>query len=124
MKHILPINEFYHRTMGFRYSDPTMAFKVKSSFKGTLTKDEVLKSLDSIFKLKYEFISLNDEAGIITISDADGTNYDVKIDGNIEFEIIVYSEKEVEKIIELFNKEIQLSTKAEIVENRFSEKPQ
>ena len=98
MKHIKKLNE-YQRTVGFRYSQPKEQFSIKLYLDGELTKEQIetsLKEIDVVFN-DIEFIDIDDE------DDAGSEVMTV-----VTFEIKIYNEKELEKILEDFSKIINL----------------
>lgn len=100
MKHIKNINE-YQRTVGFRYSEPKEKFNIKVYLDDELSKEEVeiaLNEADVVFSdIKFE------EAPEDYITPEQDQYVNV-----ISFDVNVYNEKELERIIEDFSKTIHL----------------
>jgi hypothetical protein len=101
MKHIKSINE-YQRTVGFRYSDPKEKFNIKIYIDGELTEEEIKITLKDIDVILFDNIQFED-APVDYITPEDDQIVNV-----ISFDINVYNEKELEKIIEDFSKTIHL----------------
>jgi len=99
MKHIKTINE-YQRTVGFRYSDPKEKFNIKIYIDGELTEEEIKTTLKDIDVILFDNIQFED-APVDYITPEDDQIVNV-----ISFDINVYNEKELEKIIEDFSKTI------------------
>lgn len=98
MKHIKKLNE-YQRTVGFRYSQPKEQFSIKLYLDGELTKEQIatsLKEIDVVFN-DIEFIDIEDEDDV-----------ESEVMSVVTFEINIYNEKELEKILEDFSKIINL----------------
>lgn len=93
MKYIKSINEF-NRTIGFRYSEPTLGYKAVLYCIGKLTKNSFLQLLDFL-EIKNEKVKLIKEENKLQVED-------LEIDTNltIEFDFFVYSEQEIEKIVD------------------------
>ena len=109
MKHIKTITE-YQRTVGFRYSDPKEKFNIKIYINGELTGDEIKHTLSEI-----DVIIFND----IQILDAPSDYVPDEVEdivSVISFDINVYNEKEIERIIEDFSKTIYLDYKVKTLE--------
>lgn len=77
MKHIKRINEF--RTIGFRYSEPTMGFKIKFDYEGDLSSNIMKSVLDNV-DVKFENIEITNN--------------------KLEIDIFIYNERELESIVE------------------------
>ena len=93
MKYIKPINEF-NRTIGFRYSTPQNKFKVIFYCFGELDSDSLAKLL-SYLDIPYENISINEKEGHISFEDGDA-----EFNLEVSYDFSVYSDQEIEKIIE------------------------
>lgn len=93
MKHIKSINEFYHRTVGFRYSKPTEKYSVICYYLGELSEASMKNVLDDN-QIPYEDLVI--EPGKSDIKTANG---DIKVDGAAYFDILVYTNKEIDKIL-------------------------
>lgn len=93
MKRIKSINEF-NRTIGFRYSKPTNKFRAISHIQGELSKDSLVKLLNYL-DIPYENISIEESTGEVETEEG-LEEYDVIV----QFDFSVYSEAEIEKIIE------------------------
>ncbi len=98
MKHIKTINE-YQRTVGFRYSEPKEKFNIKIYLDNQLSKEEIelaLNESDVIFSdIKFE-------------DTPDDISSDDQMISVISFDVNVYNEKELERIVEDFSKIIHL----------------
>lgn len=108
MKHIKTINE-YQRTVGFRYSEPREKFNIKVYLDSELTKEEIelaLNEADVIFTdIKFE----DTPDDYITPEQDQEVNV-------ISFDVNVYNEKELERIIEDFSKTIRLDYDVRILD--------
>ena len=93
MKHIKPINEF-NRTIGFRYSEPTIGYKAVLYCVGRITKNSFIQLLDFL-EIKTEKIKITKQEGTLEIEDME-----IKTNLVIEFDFNVYSDQELDKIIE------------------------
>ena len=93
MKYIKPINEF-NRTIGFRYSEPKNKFRANLFCSGELDEELLSKLLEHL-DVPYENISIVENEGTISFEDED-----VDFNLQISFDFFVYSEGEIEKIIE------------------------
>ena len=93
MKYIKPINEF-NRTIGFRYSKPTIKFNLTFICVGALDEDSLSKLLQYI-DVPYENIQITNEESSVELEIGE-------IDTNlkIQFDFLVYNESEIEKIVE------------------------
>jgi len=96
MKHLKTINEL-NRTIGFRYSKPTLKFKLKLHFSGDINISKVEEAL------KYLDITFSD------ISIVENDMYEVKIDDHqfeklkedlLELTIFSYKEEEIKEILD------------------------
>ena len=99
MKHLKTINEL-NRTIGFRYSKPTLKFKLKLHFSGDINISKVEEAL------KYLDITFSD------ISIVENDMYEVTIDDHqfeklkedlLELTIFSYKEEEIKEIKDLYN---------------------
>lgn len=97
MKYIKSINE-YSRTVGFRYSKPRESFHAILFFVGKLDESSFQSILDSI-DVTYESLSVRYEEDIIEVKLGDEIK-EVVIDGKVEFDLLVYNEKELFTIFE------------------------
>lgn len=93
MKHIKSINEFYHRTVGFRYSNPTEKYSVICYYSGNLSKEGITSILNDV-GVKYEDIDIEEGQEDIKI---DGI--DTRIDGTVYFDVFVYTDREIDKVL-------------------------
>jgi hypothetical protein len=93
MKHLQSINE-YDRTVGFRYSDPTEKFNIKVYINGELTEEEIKNTLNETDVIVLGDIRFEDTPDDYMSDDEDD---EVNV---ISFDICVYNEKEIERIIE------------------------
>ena len=115
MKYIKSINEFYHRTVGFRYSKPTEKYSVICYYQGELSTN-ILKEIFDDNQISYEDIVI--EPGQEDIKTANG---DMRVDGVAYFDILVYTSKEIEKI--LSDIESNLFTESDVRVVDFSVRP-
>jgi hypothetical protein len=104
MKHLQSINE-YQRTVGFRYSDPTEKFNIKVYINGELTEEEIKNTLNDIDVILFGDIQFEETPNDYIPEEEDGV---VNV---ISFDISVYNEKEIERIMEDFTKIIYLDYK-------------
>jgi hypothetical protein len=93
MKYIKLINEF-NRTIGFRYSQPTNKFKLSLYCFGELSEDSLSKLLKYL-DIPHENISIDNQEGSISFDDGD-----LEFNIVVSFDFSVYSEYEIEKIVE------------------------
>lgn len=93
MKHIQTINEF-NRTIGFKYSKPNIKYKAVLFCVGQLDGESLKELLDYI-ELTHEDIKIYNEETTINIEDTE-----IQTNLIVEFDFFVYSESEIEKIIE------------------------
>lgn len=98
MKHI-KLFEFYKRTIGFRYSEPKVKIGVLCCVLGSPKKALVKDVLDNI-DAKYEESSIK----IKSPENVDNLPSKVECDKVIVFDLLVYTEREVEGIMEDFSK--------------------
>lgn len=96
MKYIKSINEF--RTIGFRYSEPTLGFLISCYYLGNITEEDISDVLENL-NIKFDSIDITDEFG--TLETEHGH---IEVNGIISFNIFIYNEKEMEDIIEEFNR--------------------
>jgi hypothetical protein len=97
MKYIKSINE-YSRTVGFRYSKPRESFHAILFFVGKLDENSFQSVLNNI-DVTYESLSVRYEEDIIEVRVGDEIK-EVVIDGKVEFDLLVYNEKELFSIFE------------------------
>lgn len=93
MKHLQTINEFYDRTIGFRYSEPKEKFKFISAYAGELTKQD-LSDILTHYDVKFENIEIIEKSEVIEL---EGDM--IELNGAIFFDLYVYSEKEIDSIV-------------------------
>jgi hypothetical protein len=96
MKHIKSINEF--RTIGFRYSEPTLGFLISCYYTGDIKEEDISDVLEKL-NLKFDSINITHEDGSLETEQGD-----IPVNGVISFNILIYNEKEIEAIIEEFNR--------------------
>lgn len=97
MKYIKPINEF-SRTIGFKYTQPSVRFNVLMFCKGELTNEQFTDFMDFI-DVKFEKLNIKDAKKEIQIDDSI-----VESDIVVEFDILAYGESEIETITEQIQK--------------------
>lgn len=108
MRYIKKINE-YQRTVGFRYSEPKEKFNIKVYLDGELTEEDIeitLGEIDVAFGDIYF-----EESPDNYIPEEEGTSVNV-----VSFDINVYNEKELERIMEDFSKTIHLDYNVRVLE--------
>jgi hypothetical protein len=93
MKHIKAINEF-NRTIGFRYSKPTIKFRLSLICIGELDEESLSKLLNFL-DITHENIKITKEENTVSFEDDE-----IITDLKIEFEFFVYNETELEKIVD------------------------
>lgn len=99
MKHLKSINE-YHRTVGFRYSEPKEKYTVSLLCAGQgITKDKINLGLSKVSTLTYDESSIEvhlfDE--VTGVNTPDGP---VPIDAVVTFNVTVYNDKEIYGIVD------------------------
>src|ERR1035437_2726569 len=116
MKRIKLYEEFYHRTVGYRYSERTIRVAVTCYYAGKITLEDVNKILGDINKLTFDTVSVENKPGSMEVEkpvesqndegdeEAETTKQEEKFDGEIKFDILVYDDREVDKIMEDFSK--------------------
>jgi hypothetical protein len=109
MKHIKKLNE-YQRTVGFRYSQPNEKFNIKVYLDSELKKEEIetsLNEIDVIFgNIKFEdvpedYVTQEENEVVVSV---------------VTFELSIFNEKELEKILEDFSKIINLDYGVRVLE--------
>ncbi len=93
MKHIKPINEFT-RTIGFRYSEPAIGYRAILFCVGKLSKNSFLQLLN-FSEIKNEKVKISKEENKVNTEEGE-----IETDLVIEFDFFVYSEQELERIVE------------------------
>jgi hypothetical protein len=93
MKHIKPINEF-NRTIGFRYSNPTIKFRLTLICIGDLDEESLSKLLNHL-DITHENIKITSEENIVEFEHGQ-----ISTNLKIELEFFVYNENEIDKIID------------------------
>ena len=93
MKYIKPINEF-NRTIGFRYSEPTIKFNLTLHCVGELDEESLSKLL-KYTDVPYENIQISNEENVVETE-----NEEVDSNLKVQFDFLVYNESEIEKIVE------------------------
>lgn len=107
MKHLKSINE-YHRTVGFRYSEPKEKYTVSLLCAGQdITKEKINLGLSKVSTLTYDEnsieVNLLDEGTM-----ANSPEGPISIDAVVTFNLTVYNDKEIYGIVdELGHKLIQ-----------------
>ena len=110
MKHLKKFNEdftsFYDRTIGFRYSKPSIAVNVIIYFAGTVLTEENVKSILDDIDVPVEKIVIEEKKQVFRLPSLDDEEAmeNVESDGVISFEMKVYSDKEVDRILRDFAK--------------------
>ena len=128
MKRIKLYEEFYHRTVGYRYSEPTIRIAVTCYYTGVITLEDVNKILSDINKLTFDTVSVGNTPGSMGVEkpvevqndegdeSAETTSQEEKFDGEIKFDILVYDDREVDKIMTDFSKTLYLDYDVKIVD--------
>ena len=93
MKYIKAIKEF-NRTIGFRYSKPTIKFRLSLICIGDLDEESLTKLLNHL-DILHENVKITSEENIVELDYG-------KISTNlkIELEFFVYNESEIKKIVD------------------------
>jgi hypothetical protein len=99
MKHLKSINE-YHRTVGFRYSEPKEKYLVSLLCSGQdITKDKVNLGLSKVSQLTYDESSIDikllDEGTV-----ANSPEGPIEINAIVTFNVTVYNDKEIYGIVD------------------------
>lgn len=120
MKHLKSINE-YHRTVGFRYSQPKESYNIDIICKGDdVTKEKINLGLSKVHELVYNTESIEvtilDENTVVELADGQ-----VEVDALASFNINVYNEKEILTIIEELNKKLLSDFKIQVVDFKYKE---
>jgi hypothetical protein len=107
MKYLQSINE-YQRTVGFRYSQPKESYNIDILCKGDdITKEKIDLGLSKVHELTYntESIKINllDEDTVVELEDGE-----VQIDAIVQFNITVYTDKEIFAIVEELGKKLSV----------------
>lgn len=135
MKHLKKFNEeftsFYDRTVGFRYSKPDISIGVTIYFTGDIISEEDIRSILSDIDVPVDNIKIDQKREIVQLPSLDeedqevrkksrwerikdrisGNVEEVESDGSITFNMKVYNEKEVDKILkDLAKSMIELGT--------------
>ncbi len=100
MKYIKSIHEEFDRVVGFRYSEPKEAYKITVLCMGEeITTDKVEKALGKVSNLKFkpETINVTNNEEETLIETPNGV---VSIDAFVNFDIVVYTDREIRGIIE------------------------
>ena len=107
MKYLQSINE-YQRTVGFRYSQPKESYNIDILCKGDdITKEKIDLGLSKVHELTYntESIKINllDDDTVVELEDGE-----VQIDAIVQFNITVYTDKEIFAIVEELGKKLSV----------------
>ena len=99
MKHLKNINE-YHRTVGFRYSEPREKYVVSLLCAGQdITKEMINLGLSKVSTLTYDENSIE----VNLLDEGTGANTPdgpVEIDAVVTFNVTVYNDKEIYGIVD------------------------
>jgi len=114
-KHIESVNEFYHRTLGFKYSEPNLKFTVSCYYFGQISEDQLVSALQS-GDIVFDNVSVGSESGEINIQDLEGAPRDIKVDGQMKFDLSVYSEREIDTIIDNLSKLLYVNHRVKLVD--------
>lgn len=109
MKHIESINEFYERTIGFRYSEPKEKFKFIAAYTGDLTKTDISDIL-KYYDVKFDNIEIIEKKEVIELEEDM-----IELTGVIFFDLFVYNEKEIDSIVNGLGKALINELGVEIV---------
>lgn len=104
LKHIKSINEY--RTLGFRYSEPTDKFNVIIAAKNSINKSDVEKILND-YRITFE--------GLEIVYEKVPTKSGIS-DIIIDIDILVYTEKEIQDIMDSIIKELTVKYKLDILD--------
>lgn len=135
MKHLKKFNEeftsFYDRTVGFRYSKPDISIGVTIYFTGNILSEEDIRTLLDDIDVPVDNIRIEEKREIVQLPSLDeeegevrkksrwekfkdrisGNEEVITSDGVITFEMKVYNEKEVDRILkDLAKSMIELGT--------------
>jgi hypothetical protein len=126
MKHIKSVNEFYHRAAGFKYSKPSIKVSIVSYYIAS-SDDLTVSNVKSVLKyldILSENISIDEEVETITIpgpigpdgSSSPEQSEQIDIDGMLKFDIFVYNEKEIDKILDDISKEFYVDYDVRLID--------
>lgn len=117
MKHIDSINEFYHRTAGFRYSKPDIGFTITCYYIGSISEAKVKEILEDL-DVEYTTVLVERHQEIITVTDPEDSEKeeDIEVDGEIKVDILIYNEREMEKILDDFTKSLHIDYDVDITD--------
>lgn len=130
MKHLKLYEEFYHRTMGFRYSKPSLRYSVISYCSGDKISEKDINDLLSEIDVTHENLYMNEEEATghepeetKIVKDEEGEDKEVENpnagivpDYVIGFDLLVYNDREVDKIINDFTRAMYLDHGIKIVD--------
>jgi len=99
MKHLKNINE-YHRTVGFRYSEPREKYKVSLLCLGQeINVDKIKIGLSKVSTLTYDENSIE----VNLLDEGSGVNTPqgpIEVDAVVTFNVTLYNDKEVNGVVE------------------------
>jgi hypothetical protein len=119
MKYIKSIKEDFNRVVGFRYSDPKESYKVSILCLGEeITKDKIERALNKVTQLKFnsESINITEIGDDMSINTPDGP---ILVDAIVEFELTVYTDREISGIVEELGKILLSAFDIEIVNFKY-----
>ncbi len=115
MKYIDSINEFYHRTVGFRYSKPDIGFTIMCYYTGEISESNIRDILKDIDVNYTDIIVEEEQETMVSVDPEDSElNEDIEVDGSIKIDILVYNERELEKILDDFTKSLHIDYDVDI----------
>lgn len=94
MKYLKSINEIYHRTLGFRYSEPEEKFDIDCFFIGDLDKETLQKVL-RYNRIKTGELEISNKKEVVRIGDSS-----IEIWGKVKFQIYTYDDRELDHILQ------------------------
>jgi len=94
MKYLKSINEIYHRTLGFRYSDPVEKFDIHSFFIGDLDRETLQKVL-RYNRVKTGELEISNRREVVRIGDSS-----IEIWGTVKFQVYTYDDRELDHILQ------------------------
>lgn len=114
MKHIKSINEFYHRTAGFRYSEPSLKYSISGYYIGQISEEELVSTLKDS-NVTFDSVEVESNPGDIKIQTESGDR-DVKVDGHVSFDVSVYVEREIDSILDNLSKTLYVNYRVKLID--------
>jgi hypothetical protein len=94
MKYLKSINEIYHRTLGFRYSEPGGKFDIHCFFIGDLDSETLQKVL-RYNRIKTGELEISNRNEVVRIGDSN-----IEVSGTVKFQIYTYDDRELDHILQ------------------------